>query len=123
MEKRQINRDLSRCTECGRRIPTRNNQASMECRKAGLCRTCWETTYSECKDCANPLPKGRGVKSLAARTMGYCLDCYKEHFPEPETRDMDDATFEPLLNEPSSCGWEWLESVRILYDEADGYER
>ncbi|MFH1227279.1 MAG: hypothetical protein V1701_05175 [Planctomycetota bacterium] len=77
----------------------------------------------KCKDCGSPLPKGRGVKSLAARTLGYCLDCYKEHFPKPVRRDMDDPVFKPLLSEPSSCGWEWMESVRILYDEADGYER
>lgn len=71
------------CQECGKRVPTRNNQVSIECQKAGLCRTCWETTYTECKECGKPLPKGKGLKHLAARQIGYCLDCYEGHFPEP----------------------------------------
>lgn len=70
------------CEVCGKRIPTRNNQANLECQKQGLCRECCESLYRVCSECGNDLPKGRRLKDIAARTMGYCLDCYKLKFPE-----------------------------------------
>lgn len=96
------------CEACGKRLPTRNNQRNLECTKQGLCRECYENAYLVCEKCGCDLPKGKGLKSIAARTADCCLDCY-----EPE---MD-------INQPGDSPWGWNESVRILYDEIDEYER
>ncbi|MFH1230367.1 MAG: hypothetical protein V1709_02600 [Planctomycetota bacterium] len=96
------------CEVCGKRLPARNNQVSFACRRERLCRECYENTYLVCERCGGDLPKGRGLKNLTARAMGCCLDCYEE---------------EVGINEPSDSPWEWNESIRMMYDEIDHYER
>ena len=84
MRNEEVNTGLGGCELCGKRLPARNNQVNLECRKEGLCRECYEAEYRVCKEsgCGNDLPKGRRLKDIAARTMGYCLYHYEAKFPE-----------------------------------------
>lgn len=82
-----------------------------------------ESLYVVCKECGDDLPQGKGARHLAARLMGYCRYCYKAHFPERKARGTDTEAFAPEIREPSDSPWEWNESIRMMYDETDRYER
>lgn len=78
---------------------------------------------SSARSAETTCPQGKRARHLAARLMGYCLYCYKAHFPERKAGAVDTEAFSPEMNQPSDSPWEWNESIRMMYDETDRYER
>jgi hypothetical protein len=95
----------NRCTECGKRIPQRNDQVNLACQKAGLCRSCYETAPNICKACNQPLPRVNPnpadendayeqVINFACRQVRLCRYCYDAFAPESG----DKTTLQEILD-------------------------